>query len=51
MSCTSCPLSYFVAGTPRMINRGYGCGATGGKCKPNDKCEEWVKEMEKEFYE
>jgi hypothetical protein len=39
-----CPLSYFVRGMPRMVNRGYGCKVTGARCAPCDKCEDRINE-------
>lgn len=42
MANPQCPLAYFVRRTPRMIAGGYGCGASGGRCAPHEKCEELV---------
>jgi hypothetical protein len=43
---SSCPLAYFVRGTPHMITRGYGCGATGGRCSPSVDCDNLVRVYE-----
>lgn len=44
MADPTCPLSYFVRGQARIVQRGYGCGATGGRCVPGDKCEKRVED-------
>ena len=44
MSNPSCPLAYHVRRTPRMISGGYGCAASGGRCRPHENCDELVKE-------
>jgi len=42
----TCPLAYFVKGMPRMITRGYGCGASGGRCSPHENCDNLRAEFE-----
>lgn len=43
-NAATCPLSYIVRETERVISGGYGCRITGARCDPCEHCDDWIKE-------